>query len=379
MEYYYINGELYHYGTRGMKWGKRLYQHPDGSLTALGRARYSVKKHQAQKKREATIKAKKAAAEEAKKKQETLDEKRAKLLKSANAKELYENRDLLSTSEIVERMDRISKETQLKNLAYADQKTAKDYIDKALSAYKTMDSVYRTVNDSAIGKAIKRELGIGENTDKEFNLEKIMKNANKMSDQEIKNVANRLGDMKKIKEAWDEANKDIKGDVKDAFDLKEAFKNVDSMSDDDIKKVSSRVEARNKIRDAYDKEYGDKSKNESSIGDSKSKSKNDNSNNESKSKKEDSKVEVPKTERSKLLDKDPKDVVKEVNDHVNRLEAPLREEDAGKKYSAEDWARRNRNGEFNYDDYFSNKANTAKVDAGKSYVDELMDELSRRR
>ena len=32
--------ELYHYGTRGMKWGQRRYQNPDGSLTALGRERY---------------------------------------------------------------------------------------------------------------------------------------------------------------------------------------------------------------------------------------------------------------------------------------------------------------------------------------------------
>lgn len=34
------NEELYHHGTRGMKWGLRLYQNPDGTLTALGRLRY---------------------------------------------------------------------------------------------------------------------------------------------------------------------------------------------------------------------------------------------------------------------------------------------------------------------------------------------------
>lgn len=35
----YFN-ELYHHGTKGMKWGRRLYQNKDGSLTALGRLRY---------------------------------------------------------------------------------------------------------------------------------------------------------------------------------------------------------------------------------------------------------------------------------------------------------------------------------------------------
>ena len=37
MEY---DNELYHYGRKGMKWGQRLYQNEDGSLTALGRSRY---------------------------------------------------------------------------------------------------------------------------------------------------------------------------------------------------------------------------------------------------------------------------------------------------------------------------------------------------
>lgn len=33
------DGELYHYGVKGMKWGVRRYQNPDGSLTAKGKKR----------------------------------------------------------------------------------------------------------------------------------------------------------------------------------------------------------------------------------------------------------------------------------------------------------------------------------------------------
>ena len=35
------NGELYHWGVKGMKWGVRRYQNKDGSLTTKGKKRYS--------------------------------------------------------------------------------------------------------------------------------------------------------------------------------------------------------------------------------------------------------------------------------------------------------------------------------------------------
>lgn len=35
------NNSLSHHGTKGMKWGRRLYQNKDGTLTALGRKRYN--------------------------------------------------------------------------------------------------------------------------------------------------------------------------------------------------------------------------------------------------------------------------------------------------------------------------------------------------
>lgn len=39
--YIITNGELYHWGIKGQKWGVRRYQNKDGSLTPAGRKRYA--------------------------------------------------------------------------------------------------------------------------------------------------------------------------------------------------------------------------------------------------------------------------------------------------------------------------------------------------
>lgn len=42
MEYLIVNGELYHHGIKGQKWGVRRYQNPDGTLTPAGLKRYGT-------------------------------------------------------------------------------------------------------------------------------------------------------------------------------------------------------------------------------------------------------------------------------------------------------------------------------------------------
>lgn len=88
MDYIIHNGELYHHGIKGMKWGQRRYQNKDGSLTPAGVKRYN-KEIQKLKDREASIKAKeKAKTYQAKldKKKAELDEREAALKGKSSAK-----------------------------------------------------------------------------------------------------------------------------------------------------------------------------------------------------------------------------------------------------------------------------------------------------
>lgn len=68
------NGELYHWGIKGQRWGFRRYQNKDGSLTAAGKQRYKSTEEEL-KEREKVIKNK----ERAKARQAKLDAKKAEL------------------------------------------------------------------------------------------------------------------------------------------------------------------------------------------------------------------------------------------------------------------------------------------------------------
>jgi hypothetical protein len=145
------NVEMNHSGVLGMKWGVRLYQNKDGSLTALGRKRYGTKTNLTKAKRQATLEAKKKeaakaeakAAKDAKKSQaeeakkiKTAEEEKAelaakkeKVLKSRSAKELYDNADLFTTQELRDAYSRLSLERDIKNLQPETVSKGKKFVD----------------------------------------------------------------------------------------------------------------------------------------------------------------------------------------------------------------------------------------------------------
>ena len=131
-----VDGDLYHHGIIGMKWGRRRYQNKDGSLTAAGKKRYAAemekvqaetKKIKAEQRTKARTAAKLSKLEQAKQElkelktgkkaetPETPEEIKARIRKNPNPEDVYKHRNLFTDTEIQNLSTRFTNEKNIKD------------------------------------------------------------------------------------------------------------------------------------------------------------------------------------------------------------------------------------------------------------------------
>lgn len=219
---------LQHHGIKGMRWGIRRFQNKDGSLTPLGKKRANGSDDT---------------------KEETVEERRARTLKSTDAREIYKNRDILTTAEINERLNRIDTEARLAKVAEGTKKSGMDKVDTVIKYARKANEIYELTN-TPLGKAIKKALGNNVEKNLSPDLKKVWENRSNMTDEQLSKVLKRSNTERAIKRMLDEAEgkKKESDDSKktDTSDTDKKDKSSEDKSSDSSKSDNNRSESDNR-------------------------------------------------------------------------------------------------------------------------------------
>ncbi len=141
---------LAHFGVLGMKWGKHKAKTPQIA--------------------------------------ETPEQRRERVLKSTNAKEIYANRDLLSTIELIEKINRINTEKRLAELSASERTANQQKIDKILKIGKTANELYQVYKQPVVQEMITKLSG----KPTSMNYKKMLENINDLSTAQVTQLAKRV-------------------------------------------------------------------------------------------------------------------------------------------------------------------------------------------
>lgn len=306
MEYYISNGELHHWGIKGMRWGQRRYQNKDGSLTPAGRKRYEkeMERLKAEKRKirnekatanklakldamrkqvddlkKGKAKEKPETPEEAEKRKAEYEAERQRVIKSGTAEEALKFKNDLKKSEMDEIKNRLQWEKDMNDFAKEGRDaTAKRFFDKVgkyttyaektAKAYNFVANVINAFSDNPVPlPKIDLDITKGNKDDrlakkkaKEENDAKDAANKAKQDAEKAKAKAEQAAKNKMAREEAKQAKKDSKDESKA---LKDAQKQVDEYNknwyeNDEKARANAKTEYSMSGKDIYDSKYDTK-------------------------------------------------------------------------------------------------------------------------
>ena len=126
---------------------------------------------------------------------ETPEQRRQRTLMSTRAKEIYNNRYLLTTTELNDRINRINTEQRLAELSALEKTSAQQKIDKILKMGKTANELYQVYKQPVVQDMITKLSG----KTTSMNYKKMLENVNDLSTAQITELAKRAASEKALR------------------------------------------------------------------------------------------------------------------------------------------------------------------------------------
>lgn len=145
--------ELYHHGINGQKWGVRRFQNPDGTLTTAGKIRYGVGKAVKTAKKNVNdhllgVKNGKRMPNGDDDSEMSKEERKQRLINSADSKELRKFASELSIEEYRQAVERVRLDASLKEIEHQQKmrklKTYDDFVNRAKNTTMTVNDIWNT-------------------------------------------------------------------------------------------------------------------------------------------------------------------------------------------------------------------------------------------